>query len=159
MSWSFVENISISPKLLMSGLETPEKVIRQLEVDIDRLSIEFNGELVKNVNQLLDNRLDILRCCTQAVFFRPLEYLVSLFPDFHIVHGTNNRSVKIQAYVNKCNFGFCGLYMNSKEEFDVSTSFSALRKDDLECCFYINIQFVFEIGKSFGLLLFQVIKK
>ena len=160
MSWSFVENISIAPMLLMTGLETPEKVRRQLEVDIHRLDIEFNGELVKNVDQLLNNRLDVLRCCTQAVFVRPLEYLVSIFPDFHLVHGMNGRYVKIQAYVDEGDVGFWGWgCRDSKEEFVVSTSFSALRKDDLESCFSINMQFVFEIGNSVGLLVFQVIKK
>lgn len=158
MSWSFVENISLVPSLMLIGLETREKVIHQLEVDIHRLDIEFNGELVKNIEQITDNSLDVLRCCTQAVFFRPLEYLISIFPDFHIIHGMNDRSVKIQAYVDKCNSGFWG-YNNSKEEFVISTSFSALQKDDLECCFYINMQYVFEIGKSSGMLVFQVIKK
>jgi hypothetical protein len=159
MSWSFVENISVVPILMSIGLETREKVMHQLEVDIHRLDIEFNGELVKSIEQLSDNSLDVLRCCTQAVFVIPLEYLVSIFPDFHIVHGMNDTSVKIQAYVDKCKSGFWGWYKNSKEEFVISTSFSALRKVDLECCFYINMQYVFEIGKSSGMLVFQVIKK
>lgn len=156
MRWSFIESISMSERSLEDGLETLEKIKRQLDVDIPRSNIIFNGERVRSVDQIIDNDLDVLRCCTQAVFVKPLEHLIKVFPSVYLTH---NDGVNIIANVKKCQNGFFGL-INKKSESDffISTSFSARRKSDMSFYFYITMDYVFDFKLKIGTLIFQTKK-
>lgn len=160
--WSFVENINMNDKILEVGLESFDKIKRQLDVDIPRLDITVNGNKINNKDQILTNNLNILRCCTQSVFFQPLSYLIKLFPNVHIVHERK----KVKSTINidtKKNYDY-GIFSYLRNELPtttectISTYFSALRKNDMKCVFIIYIQFIFDIDSNMGTLLFQIIK-
>lgn len=158
MSWSFIESVIMPPKYLEDGLETFEKVKRQLESDIPRSNIVFNGEQVKCIDQIIDNDIKVLRCCTQAVFVRPLEHLMKIFPHVYLTHENNKEGVNIVVNVKKHDELFGYKIKNDINDFTIATSFSARRKSDMKRCFDIKMQYMFTFEIKVGTLIFQVIK-
>jgi hypothetical protein len=158
MKWSFIESVNMSLEYLEVGLETFEKVKRQLKSDIPRSNIVFNGENVKCVDQIIDNDINVLRCCTQAVFVKPLEHLMKVFPHVYLTHENNKDGVNIIVNVKKYREFFGFIITNNINDFTISTSFSALRKNDMKHCFDIKMQYMFNFEIKVGTLVFQVIK-
>lgn len=159
-NWSFIEVINIDSDFLLSGLETPEKIRRQLDVDVPRLRILVNGKQITKAEQITSNNMNMLRCCTQSVFFKPLEYLMNIFPDFHIIHERTNEQSKIditvrKEYVNGI-LSYIGLIEpNVITECSISTIFSVRRKHDMKECFQIFMQFIFDVESNKGNLIFH----
>lgn len=159
--WSFVETINMNDKILEVGLESFDKIKRQLDVDIPRLDIIVNGEKINNKNQILKNNLTILRYCTQSVFFQPLSYIIKLFPEFYITHNREEVKSSIiidtKKYYDPGIFSYIGLSSDSITNCTVSTHFSAIRKNDMEYSFMIHMEFIFELGSNTGTLFFQIL--
>lgn len=161
--WSFIENVEINDQILSVGLETIDKIERQLDVDIPRLDVTFNGDKIICKDQIITNDLTILRCCTQSVFFQPLSYLINLFPDVHILHERkaikSSINIHTKKYYNSGILSYLGLVLPiTISDCILSTYFSACRKNDLKCVFQIYMQFIFDINSNVGTLLFQIIK-
>ena len=159
--WSFVENVEMNNKILEVGLESFDKIKRQLDVDIPRLNIIIDGIKINNKDQILIKDLNILRCCTQSIFFQPLSYLIKLFPDFHIIHERkkvkSTINIYTQNYYVSSIFSYIGWsFIDNTTDCTVSTYFSALRKSDMKCVFMIHMQFIFDIDSNKGTLFFQI---
>lgn len=158
--WSFVENVDMNDKILEVGLESFDKIKRQLDVDIPRLNIVIDDIKINNKDQIITKDLNILRCCTQSIFFQPLSYLIKLFPDVHIIHEREKVKSSVTIYTKKYNsglFSYIGWSLpNTTTDCTVSTYFSALRKSDMKCIFMIYMQFIFDCSSNIGTLFFQV---
>ena len=161
-NWSFIETIGMSPESLIQGLETDELVEHQLDIDLPRLYVIFNGKHVTNKNEIDSpiRDLELLRCCTQSVFAPALEYLVKVFPTVHILHNKEGDKSRIDVnrkpiYQN----GILSYISPTITSFDtnciISTYFRAVRRDDLEPCFLIYMELFFNLKSSKGTLLFR----
>ena len=86
-NWLIIEQIKNDPDILNNGLETLDKIKRQLDVDLPRLNIFLDNNKIYKKEQILYNNIDFLRCCTQSVFFIPLNFLIEKFDNkYYIVH-------------------------------------------------------------------------
>jgi hypothetical protein len=164
--WVFIENLDINLEILNIGLETFDKIKHQLDIDIPRLNITVNKNKINCKEDILENNLDMLRCCTQSVFYVPLEYFIKLFSDFHITHKKKKNKSLISINTNK-KYKFSLLsYLNLSESYIISeniecvisTYFNKFKKKDMKYCFSIYMQFTFDLKSNKGVLIYQIKK-
>jgi hypothetical protein len=158
--WYFLEHIPLD-KDLKVGMKTTQEVWEQVEKDISRIHIHLNGVKITETEFLFskfDRNLSVLRHCTQSVFFKPLERLTLLFPNYILTHPRSEISMYVKTRV--CDGWFCKYFYNSHTsyvDFKISTMFRAVDKNIFEKCFDISWDLSFVHGEEKGILSYELV--
>jgi hypothetical protein len=158
--WYFLEHMPLDKELKV-GMKTSQDVWEQVEKDISRIQICLNGVKITETELLFskfDRNLSVLRHCTQSVFFKPLERLTLLFPNYILTHPRPEIVVYVKSHV--CGGRFCKYLYNSHTsnlEFKISTVFRALDKNLFEKCFDIRWDLSFIHGGEKGILSYELV--
>ena len=159
--WYFVEQLPLDEDLTV-GMQTQQEVWEQVEKDISRINIDLNGVRITEAGTLFSKvgrNLSIMRHCTQSVFFRPLERLTLLFPDYILTHPRPDIFVHVKKHV--CTNWFCKYFYDthsSAVDFNISTMFRAVDPKLFENRFDIRWNMSFAHGEEKGILSYKLYK-
>jgi hypothetical protein len=154
--WCWVTSVEIDNDIKeSSNLLCCHQILRQITVDIGRMSVFVDGEKHQDPERLMSTlgNNEVSRFCTQATFVRPLENLFRHFPAHHILHCpiTAHPTIKIDSF----SWGFFwGWLFPSQTIITASTKFTALSRRTLEKDFDIHMSYSFQLGETLGTMTF-----
>lgn len=152
--WVFTDLIPMRHENLIPGLQTHEDVLRQLDTDLHRFYLFVDEERITQTNTLLNrlesNDIQLIRCCTQAVFGRPLETAMSFLPYHTLIQSHEHKTcIFIRRIYPNTWWSYVYLQPPNKYHFRISITFRPIVTKTLEVDnFLVHTEFAFTLGEA-----------
>jgi hypothetical protein len=151
--WVILQYVLLNPQDLCRGLETVDKIKKQLKLDVSRQMIYMNDVRVSQWQYLFNvfrEETNCLRACTQSIFAIHLTFVQNMFPHTHVVQRhTPDRSPHLETRIT----------IDSAIHFCTLAFFQCFEQETLSYLHDVDVELIFNNDFCDGYISFTIVKK